>query len=151
LKMKKHLKYLWYLIRHKWYVFLLCIEYGIIWRGIVHDLSKFSFFEWFPYAEKFYGDNVTEEVKERYNRAWNLHKRRNPHHWQYWVKRTASGRELIFPMPDKYRKEMLADWISVSLVNGENPVVWYCKNSNKMKLHPETKNWIEEQLFNFRM
>jgi hypothetical protein len=54
--MSKHLKYLKYVLTHKWYVLLKCIELGIPWRGIVHDLSKFLPSEWSPYVEYFYGD-----------------------------------------------------------------------------------------------
>ena len=35
----KHLKVI---IKHKWIVLKLCIKAGIPWRGLVHDLSKFS-------------------------------------------------------------------------------------------------------------
>ena len=28
--------------RHRWVVFKLCCKAGIPWRGLVHDLSKFS-------------------------------------------------------------------------------------------------------------
>lgn len=55
--MKKHLRYLKYLIRHRWYVFLECCKLGIPWRGIVHNLSKFLPSEWFPYVERFYGND----------------------------------------------------------------------------------------------
>ncbi len=51
----KYLKYLWYVIRHKWYVFKVCCEYGMGWRGAVHVLSKFRPSEFFPYTEHFYG------------------------------------------------------------------------------------------------
>ena len=46
----KHLKYLCYVLRHKWYVFIECCKLGIPVRGLVHDLSKFRPSEWFPYA-----------------------------------------------------------------------------------------------------
>ncbi|MBZ0293912.1 MAG: DUF5662 family protein [Anaerolineae bacterium] len=44
--MKKHWQYLKYVFRHKWYVFWSCVEYGLFWRGLVHDLSKFTPEEW---------------------------------------------------------------------------------------------------------
>lgn len=146
--MKKHLKYFWYLVRHKWYVFFACLKYGILWRGITHDLSKFLPSEWPPYVDYYFGDNTTE-AKKRFNKAWAKHKKRNPHHWQHWVRMTADGRELILPMPDKYRKEMLANWVGASKAKGKGSDIlpWYCENHKKMKLHPETRMWIEEQIF----
>jgi len=41
----KYLIFLNYLIRHKWYVFVECCRYGVPWRGISHDMSKF-FTKW---------------------------------------------------------------------------------------------------------
>lgn len=53
--MKRHLQYLWYVMRHKWYVFVECCKDGIVWRGIIHDLSKFSRAEWGPYSTWIFG------------------------------------------------------------------------------------------------
>ncbi len=30
--MKPHLCYFWYVLRHKWYVMLVCFEYGLYWQ-----------------------------------------------------------------------------------------------------------------------
>jgi hypothetical protein len=87
--MKKHFQYLWYILRHKWFVFLAGIKIGApIWRLIVHDLSKFRPSEWFAYVNFFYGKKIESLAKDRqeaFDRAWLHHQRRNPHHWQYWV------------------------------------------------------------------
>jgi hypothetical protein len=48
-------KYLWYIIKHKWYVLIECWRRGLIWRGITHDLSKLRPSEFFPYMHYFYG------------------------------------------------------------------------------------------------
>jgi len=85
----KHLRYLKYVLRHKWFVFIECFRLGIPWRGLVHDLSKFRPSEWFPYVEKFYGGwkdiNSSHPVNQAFDKAWLLHQKRNPHHWQYWL------------------------------------------------------------------
>jgi hypothetical protein len=39
--MGKHWKYFRYVFRQRWYVFVECVKLGIVWRGLVHDLSKF--------------------------------------------------------------------------------------------------------------
>ena len=50
-------------------------------------------------------------------------------------------------MPDKYRKEMLADWKGAGKAQGTpNCKKWYLINKNKMRLHPETRRWIEENI-----
>jgi len=51
----KHLAYLRYVLRHKWFVLLACWRAGLYWRGIVHDWHKFLPSEWFPYVEHFHG------------------------------------------------------------------------------------------------
>jgi len=81
-------KYLWAVLRHKWFVFLECCKLGIPWRGIVHDLSKFLPSEFGPYAYYFYGPYPRDDeykpkyVVEAFNRAWLNHQHRNKHHWQ---------------------------------------------------------------------
>jgi hypothetical protein len=51
------------------------------------------------------------------------------------------------PMPDVYRREMLADWIGAGRAQGKsNTWEWYEANKDKIMLHPETCEWIEAQL-----
>lgn len=161
----KHWQYLRYVMRHKWYVFVWCCNYGLPWAGIVHDLSKFSPAEWGPYADKFYGgpwperhygdwrnylgEKYTQEwVDMRFDAAWNHHQKRNAHHWQYWMLMEDSGKVRCLPMPDRYRREMLADWRGAGMaINGKDDTQgWYLKNRAKMQLHPHTRRWVEHQL-----
>ena len=44
--------------RHRWTVFKLCCKAGIPFRGIVHDLSKYSFTEFWESA-KFYNGHLS--------------------------------------------------------------------------------------------
>lgn len=163
--MKAHWQYLNYVLRHKWHVFLWCCRYGIPIAGIVHDLSKLTPSEWFPYVDKFYGgkwperhygdvrgalgDKYTQPwVDARFDEAWNHHQKRNPHHWQYWILLEDSGAVKPLNMPLRYRKEMLADWRGASIaINGkDNTREWYRANRDKMQLHPDTRAWVEWQL-----
>lgn len=164
--MKAYLKYIWYILRHKWYVFLECVKLGIIWRGIIHDWHKLLPSEFFPYAKYFYMDwpkwivlkhispnfpykDTEEGVKEQFNLAWLLHQKRAPHHWQFWILRKDDGTYKTFPMPDVFRKEMLADWRGAGrAINGVDETKgWYIKNRDKMELHPQTRELIEKELF----
>ncbi|MEW6726891.1 MAG: DUF5662 family protein [Bacillota bacterium] len=53
----------------------------------------------------------------------------------------------MLPMPDRYRKEMLADWHGAGKAQGKpDTKAWYLANKDKMLLHPETRDWVEAQL-----
>jgi len=153
--------------RHKWFVFVECCRLGIPWLGIVHDLSKFLPSEWLPYARYFYGKWPTEEEADRqfpfgtvltkekvaaqFDVAWLHHQHRNKHHWLRWLLTLDSARSdgKLFPvaMPDRYRREMLADWRGAGRAYGTPDTrFWYLVNRDKMQLHPETRAWVEEQL-----
>ena len=55
--------------------------------------------------------------------------------------------EIREPMPDVYRREMLADWRGAGLALGfPDTAGWYVKNRDNIKLHSETRAWIEQQL-----
>ena len=162
-----HVKYLKYVFRHKWFVFRECCRHGLYWRGLVHDLSKFRWSEWLPYAQYFYSDMKQHEalwaigefgcaelapwgfyVKERFNLAWLFHQHRNAHHWQYWILRDGGedNRNKLIPMPRKYAVEMYCDWVGAGLaITGKRDIRdWYTKNRPRMILHPETTTIIDE-------
>lgn len=155
----KYWKYLSYIVRHKWFVFIEACKLGIPLLGLFHDLSKFSPDEWMPYMNYFYGKKPVQRDKTGYYKptetedkafdfAWLLHQKRNKHHWQWWVLPKDDGGLVIMPMEDKYRREMLADWKGAGKAQGygDNTVEWYKKNKDKMQLHSETRVWIERQL-----
>lgn len=150
--MGRHLAYLKYVLRHKWYVFIACCKLGQVWRGIMHDMSKFLPDEWFAYANYFYNSNGSPRTKDSpessaaFQLAWLKHQHRNPHHWQHWVLREDSGLTLVLPMPLKYVKEMVADWRGAGkAINGKDDVIkWYAYNRGQMLLAKETRTYMEE-------
>lgn len=153
----KHFQYLWYVTKHKWFVFIETCRLGIPWRGLVHDLSKYSPTEWFPYVETFYGKGPSPrdasgsydptKVGGEFDTAWLHHQHNNPHHWQWWILKGDEDAQKVLPMPDKYRREMLADWIGAGKAQGKPDTRgWYEANKEKMILHPETRAWIEQKL-----
>jgi len=157
-------KYLRYILIHKWYVFVECLRIGIPLLGILHDLSKFYPGEWLPYMRYFYGKYPTEKeifirmpsytgkTKESilfdFENAWLHHQNQNKHHWQYWILiDDDDNRTVCLPMPDKYRKEMLADWRGAGLALGKpDTLAWYTHNITSIKLNPETRAWIEKTI-----
>ena len=149
--MKKYLKYLKYLIRHKWFVMIECFKIGLYWQGIVHDMSKFLPNEFFPYVNYFQDHTTTfhesgQDIK--FDTAWLKHIHRNPHHWQYWVIEECNGDTKILPMKPKYREEMLCDWAGAGKAqnNPDSVAQWYEKNKDKMKFHSETEKWLQDKL-----
>lgn len=144
----KYWRYLLYVIRHKWFVFVACCQMGIPFAGLTHDLSKFLPDELIPYAEYFYGghprENKPEWVQEAFDRAWLKHQRRSGHHWQAWILRFDDGGEKLIEMPDRYRDEMLADWMGAGRSQGKpDTAAWYRKNREKIQLHPLTRVYVD--------
>lgn len=159
--MRGHLAYLAYLLRHKWFVLLECIKLGIPWQGVVHDWHKFLPSEWFPYVHYFFNADGTRcQRRDRtgyykptdtgdaeFDYAWFLHQKRGRHHWQFWVLPEDESGVKILPVPDQYRKEMLADWRGAGRAQGTPDVrKWWMTNRDKLQLHPETRAWIEQQI-----
>lgn len=158
-----YLKYLKSVLRHKWFVFLEACKLGIPWRGLLHDMSKFRHDEFIPYARHFFGDYplkiqvlaenwpyngpFKEEIKAEFDLAWIKHQRRNKHHWQWWVLLNDDDDNRALPMPDVYRREMLADWRGAGRTYGDTDTAkWYQKTCVGRMLHPDTQAWVEEQL-----
>ena len=147
--MKKHFKYLFYVIKHKWYVLVECYKAGIIWQGLIHDLSKFNPVEWLPYVEYFFGER-TEETKKDFDYSWNHHQKFNKHHWQYWLLYKDSGKIKELKIPEKYALEMVCDWVGAGKAQGKKEESeckkWYEANKESMLFHPETRKYVESLL-----
>lgn len=159
--MYSHLRYFWYVVRHKWYVWRGCRYLGVpIWQALIHDWSKFLPDEWFPYVAHFYGQQpassgtttgYTRDLKKEppFELAWCLHQRRNPHHWQFWVLYTdrEPSRWRTLPMPERYAREMVADWWGAGMAQGKLDVQgWYDRHREDCLLHPDTRVLVEQLL-----
>ena len=103
--------------RHKWVVFKLCCKVGQPWRGLVHDLSKYSPTEFWEGVKYFNGKHspITDAKKDKgYSQAWLHHKGRNKHHTDYWVDLSAPDKTPIIPY--QYVTEMLCDKLAAGMV-----------------------------------
>ncbi len=80
--------------------------------------------------------------------AWFLHQKRNKHHWQYWVFPAGGRAEKALKIPERYLVEMLCDWVGAAKAQGANPDIaaWFIANRAKMNLHPESEDWIVDEL-----
>lgn len=106
-----------------------------------------------------------EKKKVKFDLAWRKHQVRNKHHWQYWVllndhpstsrllnshtnkwSGRAIGEEDCLEMPEKYIKEMVADWCGAGkAITGKWRVYsWYLDNKDMILLHPITRVRVEE-------
>lgn len=75
------------IIIHKYWVGRYCFLAGLYWRGIKHDISKFSPTEFFESVRYYTGErspiNVCKEING-ISYSWLHHKARNDHHYLYW-------------------------------------------------------------------
>jgi hypothetical protein len=151
----KYLLFLNYLIHHKWYVFLECCRYGVPWRGICHDISKFLPGEFTAYANYYYDNFAGREATispmslevSPYYPAWLIHQQRNRHHWQGWILHQENSNMTVIPMPDQYIKEMVADWRGAGKAQGQpDTMAWYKDNRDNIVLHAATRIKVEQLL-----
>jgi hypothetical protein len=101
------------IIKHKWYVTCACFRCGLIWQGLVHDISKFSPIEFFSGVKYFKGSGSpigVEKSIKGYSEAWQHHKGRNKHHWEYWTD-FQNGKIILIKIPPQYVIEMICDWV----------------------------------------
>lgn len=148
--MKVALKHLKKILIHKWWVFYYACKLGIIWKGITHDLSKFSWVEFSESIKYYQGDKSPIPIAKKeqgYSKAWQHHKGRNPHHYEYWVDWDSNDQLYIIPMPYDYVMEMLADWLGAfraynGYINYNEELNWWKKKEPNAYIHPITKQLI---------
>ena len=143
-------------VTHKHYVFIHCVKAGIIWQGLVHDLSKFSPCEFIPGVRFFQGDkspNIGERAEYGYSLAWMHHKGRNRHHFEYWNDLSLTlKRYAPVKMPLKYVKEMFCDRVAASKIyQGKNytdahPLEYFSRAKDHIMIHPKTAELLESWL-----
>lgn len=117
MSIRRHLAYLKYVLRHKWFVFVAGTRLGIPWLALLHDNSKFLPDEWRWYARHFYAPDGTKQTWQgkdgffvdadhdtKFDRAWLKHIRRNRHHPQHWVRvRSAKCRCMEVSLHIQYQ------------------------------------------------
>lgn len=123
--------------RHRWVVFKLCRKAGITYRGMVHDLSKYSPTEFWESA-KYYNGNMSPIIfakrKKGYSKAWLHHKGRNKHHAEYWYDPKSKNPMPVIPY--EYTVEMICDNLSAGIIyNGKR---W--RNDTQLKYWNNTKD-----------
>jgi len=109
--------------KHRWYVFIYAVKAGIPVRGLLHDLSKYSFVEFFESVKYYDGHRspITFARQDKgYSLAWLHHKGRNKHHLEYWED-VRKGERFGSFIPYPYIVECVCDKIAACKVyNGKN-------------------------------
>jgi len=150
MKISNLFKHIALVIRHKNKVLVNCAKCGILYRGIVHDLSKFSPTELFESARHYQGNRSPIGACRRatgVSHAWLHHKGRNKHHIEYWLDPDCSVTPL---MPYKYAVECVCDKIAATKTYaGKNydstmPIMHWHKYGNKVDGNPKTMAFIEK-------
>lgn len=138
---------------HKLLVMRYCFRVGLYWRGLCHDLSKYSPTEFIPGAIYYQGNrspNSAEREAKGYSSAWLHHKGRNKHHLEYWMDYALGHEKKIVPveMPAVYVAEMLCDRIAASRVykkgdyTDASPYEYFMRSKERGIIHPATEELL---------
>lgn len=76
--------------KHRLEVMRLCFKCGLIKQGLMHDLSKYSFIEFFSGVKYYQGYRSpidAEKEDKGYSLGWLHHKGRNKHHFEFWLEK----------------------------------------------------------------
>lgn len=143
------MKYFWITLKHKWFVLVAGLRISVpLYLLVLHDWTKFTPAELPHYDRQFFGK---ADDPLGFSIAWNHHQKNNKHHWEYWVPisgHTRGGYQDLqpLPMPEKYIREMVADWFGAArtyeghfpLTKGDGIEVdwpWWDKNKEKIRAH----------------
>lgn len=150
MKLKNVIKHFNLITHHKWVVFKLCCKVGEPWRGLVHDLSKYSPTEFLESVKYYVGtySPITEAKRDKgYSEAWLHHRGRNKHHTQYWVDHDAPNATPVIPY--KYAAEMICDKLAAGIIyEGKNWTkefelsYWEEREKNKLEMNPKIRDFI---------
>lgn len=146
---KKFFKHLHTINKHRFLVFKYCSRCGYLWRGLTHDLSKYSpteFFNGCKYFEGFRSPTIKEREDKGYSAAWLHHKGRNRHHFEYWTDYNKETQNYDpVEMPTEFLIEMFCDRIAASKVylkdkyEDSSPLEYFLTKDKYVQMHKITK------------
>ena len=145
--------------RHRAFVRKACFKMGIPWRGLVHDLSKYSPSELAIF--KYYTGNRSphENCREKlgYSPSWINHFHNNKHHWEYWCETNENGEWKPIKMPYKYVIEMFCDFLGAGKAyegkswTTKSPITYWTKMcEGKRLMHKDSLFLIKSLLETFK-
>ncbi len=134
-----------------------CFKSGLYKQGLLHDLSKYGFCEFWRGAKYYQGTrspNHGERIKKGYSIAWLHHKGRNKHHLEYWVDYDPTRQKLLAgtKMPVKYVVEMYCDRVAACKIyhkdaySDSSALEYFDKGRSKELMHPESAALLRDML-----
>lgn len=139
--------------KHKILVMQGCFKVGLYWRGVTHDLSKYSpteFFNGVRYFQGYRSPISAEREDKGYSEAWMHHKGRNKHHYEYWTDMNLETRQYESrPMPRKYLVEMVMDRRAASIIyRGKEytdafPLEYQLTSKDRVLMNEQTRRELE--------
>lgn len=151
MKISNYFKHLHLVNKHRFMVFKLSIKAGIPYRGLIHDLSKYSPIEFIESAKYYNGKKspISLSKKENgYSKAWLYHKGRNKHHFEYWYDFAAPEKTPVIPY--KYTVEMICDTLAAGMAyqgkewNQSFQLEYYKNRKDKEYINDSIKKVLEE-------
>lgn len=136
---------------HRKWVRHYCFMAGIPWRGLKHDLSKYSPTEFFESARYYVGTSspINEAKKDNgVSSAWQHHKGRNKHHYEYWVDKFDDG-GYVHVMPQNDFIELVCDYLGAaraytkSKFSYANENEWWQKKRNHCAMNEVNKKMLD--------
>lgn len=141
--------------KHKYWVSYYCFKAGIPWRGILHDLSKFSPVEFWEGVKYYQGTSSPInacKADKGWSKAWLHHKGRNDHHYEYWQDNFDNGGEILL-MPKGPAVELICDYLGAGraymgkeFTYAKEYKWWMEKKMKPMAMHPKIREFVEYTL-----
>ena len=142
--------------KHRHKVISHCFRAGIPWRGLMHDLSKYTPTEFWEGANHWTGiRSSNEKAREEngYSLAWLHHQGRNRHHFEYWFDYSPAARRRVpIKMPLVFVLEMFCDRVAASKIyqgkryTDRHPLDYFLRSKATRVIHPETSDLLESWL-----
>lgn len=140
---------------HKFHVAKYCFAAGLYKQGILHDISKFSPVEFVESVKYYQGDSspiLAAKEDMGYSLAWQHHKGRNLHHYEYWQDDFDHGGHPL-QMPFEYALELVCDYLGAGEAYMGDAFSfqaeydwWVDKKSKPIAMHPQTMLFVDAML-----
>jgi len=159
--MRKFLGHFGTITRHRHMVIRHAFRAGIFWRGLLHDLSKYTPTEFFEgvrnYSDGCKSPNEASRLSKGYSEAWMHHKGRNRHHFEYWTDFNPYEKKVMpVKMPIVFVKEMFCDRVAASKIyqkekySDAHPLEYFYNGRAADHMHPDTAKLLEKLLIMLR-
>lgn len=142
--------------KHRHAVIKHCFKAGIGFRGLFHDLSKYTPIEFRSGIKYYQGTRSPNEMEREirgYSLAWMHHKGKNRHHFEYWCDYNPKTKVMEpVKMPTKYVIEMFCDRVAASKIyKGKNytdssALEYFMNGKGRRIIHSETSDFLEKLL-----